>query len=92
MGTWSVAMNVVCDCILLYVNMHMTRGIVLSRQSSLWLIVDYNPSLYTILNYMLMFLCFDSFASSLVEIIFHFVPWQKCCFVVVLSLQMFLCP
>ena len=49
MGTWSVASCYMLICI-------MTRGILLSRQSSLLLMVDYKPSLYfTLLYFTLLF-------------------------------------
>ena len=57
MGTWSVVMSALCvaaPCYLLICM--MTRGFVESRQSSLWLIVDYKPSLhYTILYYTILY-------------------------------------
>ena len=53
MGTWSVVMSTVCGCTLLYANMHHDQGYCVCRQSSLWLIVDYKPSLYNIESYLL---------------------------------------
>ena len=48
MGTWSVVMSAVCGCTLLYVNMHNDQGYCVKSMNSLWLIVDYKTSLYTI--------------------------------------------